>query len=105
MATLLVQWVGMEFIQLLLYFLTILIRLLNFAVFARIILSWLPHLQHEHNAIVTFIHDVTEPFFLFVKIIPHRIGMLDISAIYVIILLEILTFLVQSLSGTLLSLI
>lgn len=71
------------------FFLTILVKILNFAVFARILFSWLPQFNHEHHQFFAFLHDITEPLFRLVRVIPHRIGMMDISAIYVIFFLQI----------------
>lgn len=66
--------------------------LLNLAIFARILLSWLPiagiHVD-PYNPIVRFLHDITDPILEpFRRIIPP-IGMIDISPIVAIIVLQV----------------
>ena len=45
----------------------------------------------QENRIYMFFVDVTEPLFRLVKKLPHRIGMMDISALYVFILLDVMS--------------
>jgi YggT family protein len=65
-------------------------------IFIRILLSWIPRLPYNPvlNAIVTFVHDVTDPYLrLFRRIIPPIGGGgfgLDLSPIVAIIVLYIL---------------
>ncbi|MFQ5814559.1 MAG: YggT family protein [Anaerolineae bacterium] len=72
----------------------ILIRLLGFAIFIRVVLSWLPLLGiniDPRNPIVTLIHDITEPILGPLRQILPRFGMMDISplvAILIIVLVE-----------------
>lgn len=78
-------------IALFIFFLQRLLDVLLFAVFARVIFSWFPaHNLHE-NRIYGFLHDVTEPMFALVQKLPHRFGMIDISPIYVFILLNVVS--------------
>ena len=73
------------------YFVTfavMLIRTLSFAIFIRAILSWFP--IDQSNRIVRFIADVTEPILsLFRRVIP-RIGMMDISPLAALLVLNFL---------------
>jgi YggT family protein len=72
-------------------------------IFIRILLSWIPRLPYNPvlNAIVTFVHDVTDPYLrLFRRIIPPVGGGgfgLDISPIIAIIVLYIVQALVVGL--------
>lgn len=78
-------------IALFVFFLQRLLDVLLFAVFARVIFSWFPaHNLHE-NRIYSFLHDVTEPLFVLVQKLPHRFGMIDISPIYVFIMLNVIS--------------
>ncbi len=88
----------MELLLLFLFFADIILRILNFAVFARVILSWFPHMQLHSNRIYLFLYDITEPLFRMVQVLPHRIGMIDISALYVFVLLQIMMTLVAFIS-------
>lgn len=66
--------------------------LLNLAIFARILLSWLPIAGirvDPYNPIVRLLHDITDPILEpFRRIIPP-IGMIDISPIVAIIVLQV----------------
>lgn len=67
--------------------------LLNLAIFARIMLSWLPiagiHID-PYNPIVQLLHQITDPILEpFRQIIPP-IGMIDISPIVAIIVLQVI---------------
>lgn len=71
-------------------FLAVILRIINFAVFVRVIFSWFPQFQHEHNRFFVFIRDVTEPFFTLARRLPHRFGLIDVSPLYVIFFLQFL---------------
>jgi|GEM_PF-1291829 len=73
------------------FFLQRLLDVLLFAVFARVIFSWFPMHDIQQNRIYSFFHDVTEPMFRLVQKLPHRFGMMDISAIYVFVLINFLS--------------
>lgn len=92
----------MATLSLLLLVVQIILRILNFAIFARVIFSWLPQIN-QHNQIFTFIHDITEPIFRVVRFLPHRFGLLDLSPLYAFILVEILMYLVNSLASSLIA--
>jgi YggT family protein len=98
-----IEFLGMTAISLILFFLSITLRILNFAVFARVIFSWLPHFHRDHNRFFAFLYDITEPVFTIVKIIPHKIGMIDISPLYAFFLLQILMYLVDSYAASFIS--
>ena len=98
-----VEFPGMNVLTLFIFFFDILIKILNFAVFARILFSWLPQTNYQHSRIYQFLHDITEPLFRLVRFLPHTIGMIDISPLYVIFLLQILQTLVAYISASFIS--
>lgn len=90
----------MNVLTLFIFFFSILIKVLNFAVFARILFSWLPQINTHNSRIYLFLHDITEPLFRLVQLLPHRIGMIDISPLYVIFLLQIIETFVAYLTAS-----
>ncbi len=72
----------------LILFIVRLANILAFLFFVRGFLSFFPHLQH--HGIVRFIHDITEPFLVFVRRFPHRYGMIDFSLLIAMIGVELL---------------
>lgn len=74
--------------------------LLTLIIFAKVLLSWFPGVD-KSNRVVLFIEDISAPFLrLGRKIIP-KIGMLDISPIVVIFVLDLIkTILISLLSGS-----
>lgn len=85
------------------FFLQRLLDVLLFAVFARVIFSWFPTHNMHHNRIYCFFHDVTEPLFRFVQKLPHRFGMMDISAIYVFVLIDIIRWILSIVAASFIS--
>ena len=68
-------------------FISISFDLLSFAIIARILLSWIPNAGG--GRIREILHDVTEPILApFRKMIPNM-GMIDLSPLIAIIVLEI----------------
>ena len=65
-----------------------LFKVLNFALFARIILSWLPH--NPRHPIIEMLYTITEPILApFRNIIPpHKLGGLDLSPIFAFFVLD-----------------
>ena len=82
-------------------FVTILGNLLTYAIFARVVLSWLSlGQQRAPGPIASFINDITNPIFNLVKKLPHKVGMIDLSPIIALFGVSLLThFLVTLLSG------
>jgi YggT family protein len=72
-------------------------------ILVRIILSWIPRIPYNPvlNAVITFVHDVTDPYLrLFRRIIPPMGGggfALDLSPIIAIIVLYVLQAIVVGL--------
>lgn len=81
---------GMELLAFFIFFLDRLIDVEVFFVFVSVLLSWFPHFAIQHPRIVSFLRDVTEPLFRLVRLIPHRFGMIDLSPLWAIFLLDII---------------
>ena len=78
---------------LLFYFFT----LLQFAIFARVIVSWIAPMSGTTNPLINFIYQVTEPIMAPLRRIIPRVGMFDFTPmIALIVLWAILAFLRQS---------
>lgn len=63
-------------------------KLLNIALFIRILLSWIPH--NPYHPIVQALYSITEPILApFRNIIPpHKLGGLDLSPIFAFFVLD-----------------
>ena len=57
-------------------------------IFFRAILSWFP--IDPHNPLVTFLYEVTEPILAPLRNVIPRIGMIDITPLVAIILVQII---------------
>ena len=68
-------------------FVRILAQALNLAIFARVILSWLP--LSPENPIVRLLHGITEPILGPIRRIMPRMGMLDLSPFFGLILISL----------------
>ncbi len=66
-------------------------------VIARSLMSWFP--VSPANPFVRFLHDVTEPMLDPVRRILPRTGMIDLSAMVVIVLLYVMIYAVGRVSG------
>ena len=77
------------------YFIPLLFNLYSFLILARVLLSWI-NVSPYHPAVV-FIYEVTEPVLRPLRNIIPPIGMLDISPIAALILLQILESIILSL--------
>ena len=69
-------------------FVKIFVQIYSFLVFVAALLTWFPH--RPRGVLFDFIREVTDPAFNFVKKIIPPIGMMDISAIVLIIGLQLL---------------
>ncbi len=85
----------MEFLLTLIYYLC---QLLSIAIFARAILSWFP-LGHN-NPVIRFLFNITEPILMPLRRMIPKLGMLDISPMIAIILLQVITWLIQGIQVT-----
>ena len=73
-------------------FIHILCEVLTIAIFARVIISWFP--VSPGNRLVDLLHQVTEPILAPLRGIIPRIGMIDITPMVAIILLQVIAALV-----------
>jgi len=73
-------------------FVQILTLALSGAIFVRAILSWFP--MNPGNPLITMLDQITEPVLAPLRRIVPRIGMLDITPLVAIILLQLLSRLV-----------
>lgn len=69
-------------------FVSILARVLNLAILARVLLSWIP--LDRDNAIVRIVYDVTEPILGPIRRVLPPLGGLDLSPIVALILIQVL---------------
>ena len=76
------------------YFIPLLFNLYSFMILARVLMSWIN--VSPYNPIVTFIYELTEPVLRPLRNIIPPIGMLDISPIAALILLQILESIIVS---------
>lgn len=68
-------------------FIIVLARVLNVAIFIRIILSWMP--ISRSNPIVTFIFDITEPILGPIRRVMPSLGGFDLSPMVALILIQV----------------
>ena len=76
------------------FFIPLLFNLYSFLILARVLLSWVN--VSPYHPIVVFIHEVTEPVLRPLRNSIPPIGMMDISPIAALILLQILESLILS---------
>lgn len=69
------------------YFITILARILNFAILARILLSWLP--IDRGSRFVAILYELTEPILAPLRRIIPPLGGLDLSSMAGLILIGV----------------
>lgn len=70
------------------YFVDALFTILIFAIIARALISWFP--VRPDSPIVTLLDDITEPIMRPLRQVVPRLGMLDITPIVAILLLQVL---------------
>ncbi len=71
-------------------FLCILLNILQYAIIARALMSWIPNLSPD-NRIVMILNEITEPVIGPLRSVIPRVGMIDISSLVALILLQVLT--------------
>ena len=72
-------------------FLRLLCEVLTLAIFLRAILSWFS--PSPTNILVSILYQVTEPILAPLRRIIPRVGMLDLSPLVAIVLLQLITYL------------
>jgi len=79
-------------------FITVLKNLVYYLVIGRVILSWVNMGKPPNRTGISgFIYNTTEPLINMVKLIPHKIGMIDLSPIILLFGIEILASVLLSL--------
>ena len=78
----------------LLYFVYILVNILTYAIIIRALMSWFN--PSPENPIVRFINEITDPILIPLQRIVPRIGMIDITPIVAIVLLNVIQYLLES---------
>jgi YggT family protein len=78
----------------LLYFVYILVNILTWAIIIRALMSWFN--PSPENPIVRFINEITDPILIPLQRIVPRIGMIDITPIVAIILLNVIQYVLES---------
>jgi len=82
----------MSFLDILRRFVDILCQVLTIAIFARAIVSWFP--MTPGNRLVALLYQLTEPILAPLRRIIPRVGLIDITPMVAIILLQIIARLV-----------
>jgi YggT family protein len=77
-----------------LYFIQTLIYILNFAIIIRALMSWFN--PSPDNPIVRFVIEITEPVLAPLRRIVPRIGMIDITPIVAILLMNVILQVLES---------
>jgi len=75
-------------------FIYLLVQVLTFAIIARALLSWFP--IAPGNPLVSFLNSITEPFLAPLRRVVPRVGMLDITPLIAILLLQVILYLVTT---------
>lgn len=75
-------------------FIDTIFSILTYAIIIRVILSWI---RTDFGRFGMVVNDITEPIFRVVKLLPHRIGMLDLSPIIALFGLDLVAFIVRNL--------
>lgn len=66
-----------------------LVNILSIAIFVRALLSWIPNLD-PRNPFVVFLFQITEPVLAPLRALIPRIGMIDLSPLIAILVLQII---------------
>lgn len=69
-------------------FVDLLFTLLTFAIIARALISWMP--VDRYNPLIRILDQITEPILTPIRRVVPSIGMMDISPIVALILLQVL---------------
>lgn len=80
-------------IEILLNFFDLLFTVLTFAIIARALISWLP--VDPYHPIVQFLYQITDPILAPLRRVIPPLGMMDITPIAALILLQILQTIVH----------
>jgi len=74
----------------LIQFVIVLGNLITYAIFGRVIVSWVSMGRPgQRGRIAQFLVDVTDPVINIFKKLPHRIGMLDLSPLIALVVVDL----------------
>ena len=76
-------------------FISILSQVLSGAILARVLLSWVPSLQHSRLG--RFVYDITEPILGPIRRLIPPLGALDLSPFIAMVVIQVLAQLLQRL--------
>lgn len=75
-------------------FASVLLNILTYAIIIRALMSWFN--PSPENPIVRFVNEITDPILIPLSRVVPRIGMIDISPIVAIVLLNVLQYMLES---------
>lgn len=75
-------------------FVELLFNIMTFAILARVLLSWFP--TAPNNRLITILYDITDPILGPIRRMIPPVGMLDLSPIIAIVLLQVLEYIILS---------
>ena len=75
-------------------FVYILVNILTYAIIIRALMSWFN--PSPENPIVRFVNEITDPILIPLSRLVPRIGMIDISPIVAIVLLNVIQWMIES---------
>lgn len=74
-------------------FITVLGNIMSYAIFIRIILSWMNMGgMRQPGRFTYFIHDITEPVLKLARKLPHRIGIIDLSPFTAMLIINLFIY-------------
>lgn len=82
-------------------FVVILGNLITYAIIIRILLSWINMGGGPRGRFSQIIHEATEPVINLAKRLPHRIGMMDFSALIALLAIDLLVWAVVTILSNL----
>jgi YggT family protein len=69
-------------------FINLLFQILSWAIIIRVLLSWFPNLNQD-NPLIQLLRSITDPILEPARRVVPRIGMIDISPIVVLIVIDV----------------
>lgn len=69
----------------------ILANLISFAIIGRVLLSWVTPGRERSTRIGEILHDITEPIINIARLLPHKIGMIDLAPVITLFAIDIVS--------------
>lgn len=82
----------MDIAELLIRTIKLLSNILSFAIMARVLMSWLHPGRERSTRLGEVLYDITEPVISVARLLPHKIGMMDLAPIIALFGLDIVSF-------------